>query len=158
MFQYKKIRTAAVALAMTAVLLLAGCGSKSAGKEPAAHAVVEAVVAEVPFVDSMSFVDDQFSNFYRIDEAKVADKSMYVGTRASAEEITVIRLKDAADVELAKSAMAERLQDQKIAFENYQPGEMAKIESAKIYTHGAYVMLVVADDTSKAESAFNAQF
>lgn len=148
-----------VAVALAALLALSGCGGKSGGKEPAAQAVVEAVAAEVPFVDTMSYVDDaQFSNFYRIDTEKIADKSMYVGTRASAEEITVIRMKDAADIQLAKDAIAERLEDQRLAFENYQPGEMVKLQGAQIYTHGAYVMLVVADDTSKAEKAFNAQF
>lgn len=151
----KKVLAAA---ALTA-LVLTGCGGKSGGKEPAAQAVVEAVAAEVPFVDTMSYVDDrQFYNLYRLDQEKVADKSMYVGTRASAEEITVVRMKDAADVQVVKDAMAERLEDQRLAFENYLPEEMTKIKGAQIYIHGAYVMLVVADDTSKAESAFNAQF
>lgn len=150
---------AATAAAMAVMLVLAGCGGASGGKEPTAQAVVEAVAAEVPFIDTMDYVAEaQFSNFYHVDAEKVADQAMYAGTRASAEEITVIRMKDAADVQLAKDAMAKRLEDQKQAFENYQPGEMAKIQGAKIYTHGAYVMLVVADDTSKAESAFNAQF
>lgn len=147
------------AAAALAGLLLTGCGGKSAGKEPAAQTVVQAVAEEVPFVDSMSYVDDaQFYNLYRIDEAKVADKSMYVGTLASAEEITVIRVKDTADVQAAKDAIADRLEDKKLAFKDYLPAEMTKIQGAQIYTHGAYVMLVVADDTSKAESAFNAQF
>lgn len=147
------------AVTAAALLALAGCGGKSGGKEPAAKAVVEAVAAEVPFVDAMDFVaDEQFANLYRVDLEKVADKSMYTGTRASAEEITVIRMKDAADVQEARDAMTVRLEDQRLAFENYLPEEMAKIQGAQVYTHGAYVMLVVADDTSKAESAFNAQF
>lgn len=155
----RKILEKALAIVTLAGLLLTGCGGKSGGKEPSAQAVVEAVAGEVPFVDTMSYVDDaQFYNLYRIDEAKVADKSMYVGTLASAEEITVIRVKDTADVQAAKDAIAGRLEDKKLAFQDYIPAEMAKIQSAQIYIHGAYVMLVVADDTSKAESAFNAQF
>ena len=156
----KKHMVKVVAVITVAVLaLLAGCGGRSGGKEPAAKAVVEAVAGEVPFVDTMDYVDtEQFYNLYRLDQEKVADQSMYTGTLASAEEITVIRMKEAGDVQAAKDAIAERLEDKRLAFENYQPGEMAKIQSAQIYTHGAYVMLVVADDASKAQSAFDAQF
>ena len=155
----KKHMVKVIAVTVAVLSLLAGCGGRSGGKEPDAKAVVEAVAGEVPFVDTMDYVDtEQFYNLYRLDQEKVADQSMYTGTLASAEEITVIRMKEAGDVQAAKDAIAERLEDKRLAFENYQPGEMTKIQGAQIYTHGAYVMLVVADDTSKAQSAFDAQF
>lgn len=138
----------------------AACGNpKPTGKQPTATDVVTAVAAQVEFKDTMSLVDEKlFSNFYRLDEEKVADRAMYTGSRATAEEVTVIRMKNEADVQLAKDAMAERLEDQRIAYENYVPEELPKIENAAIYSQGAYVILVVANDTSKVEKTFLAQF
>lgn len=150
-----------IALLLTAALCIpmTACGAKSGGKEPAAADVVGAVTETITFQDTMDYVGEkQFSNIYRIDLEKVADKSMYAGSRASAEEVTVIRMKDAADVQLAKDAIEEHLADQKAAFETYIPEEMAKIESAQTFVSGAYVMLVVADDFSGAEAAFQKQF
>lgn len=154
-------RLIALAAAVCLCFAASACGSKggASGKEPEASAVVEAVSSKLAFKDNMTMLEEaQFTNFYRIDMEKVADQAMYAASRASAEEVTVIRMKDAKDVQLAKDAIEEHLEDQRIAFENYIPEEMAKIEAAQVYTQGAYVMLVVADSTEGAEDAFKAQF
>ena len=146
--------TAALCLGLTA------CGGSGTadGKQPPAADVVTAVAAQVAFKDNMALVDQAlFSNFYRIDQEKVADTAMYTGSRATAEEVTVIKMKNATDVQLAKDAFAERLADQKLAYENYVPEELPKIENAVVYTNGAYAILVVANDTSKVEKTFVAQ-
>ena len=84
---------------------------------------------------------------------------MYTSSsRATAEEVTVIRMKDAADIQLAQDAIAARIEDQKRSYESYMPDEMPKINNAAVYTHGSYAILVVADDTSGAEKTFEAQF
>ena len=107
----------------------------------------------------MTVDQDVFYNFYDIDAQKVADVSMYTSSsRATAEEVTVIRMKDAADIQLAQDAIAARIEDQKRSYESYMPDEMPKINNAAVYTHGSYAILVVADDTSGAEKTFEAQF
>lgn len=151
----------AVLLAAAACMTLASCGSKAAsGKQPATADVVKAVADQLTFKDEMMLVDDGIVfNFYRYDEEKVAEKTMYTSaTRATAEEVTVFKVKDAADVQVIHDAVAERIEDQKIAYENYVPEEMVKINSAVTFTNGNYVILVMADDTSKVEETFNAQF
>lgn len=149
-----------IALAAVCAFSMAACGGKSGGKEPAAADVVQAVAQNLAFRDTMMTVDqDVFYNFYNIDESKVADASMYTSSsRATAEEVTVIRMKDAADIQLAQDAIAERVNDQKRSYENYMPDEMPKLENAAVYTHGSYAILVVADDVSGAEKVFEAQF
>lgn len=135
--------------------------SKSEGgsKQPSAADVVKAVAEQVTFKDAMTEGDDaMFSARYNLDSELVEDKAMYVGTLATAEEITVIKVKDAGDVQAAKDAVNAHLEDQKTAFENYIPEEMPKIENALVLTQGNYVLLAVADDTSKVKETFEAQF
>ena len=159
MYQMMK-RWIAAALAAVCAFSMAACGGKSGGKEPAAVDVVQAVAQGLTFKDTMMTVDqDVFYNFYDIDAQKVADVSMYTSSsRATAEEVTVIRMKDAADIQLAQDAIAARIEDQKRSYESYMPDEMPKINNAAVYTHGSYAILVVADDTSGAEKTFEAQF
>ena len=84
---------------------------------------------------------------------------MYMsGTRSTAEEVTVIKAKDAADVQHIKDAIDVRIEDQKFSYEDYKPEEMTKIDGALVLTHGNYVLLVMADDTSSVEKTFEAQF
>ena len=150
----------AVVLTVAACLSMASCGKSDSGKQPAAADVVKAVADNLTFQDEMMSVDQAaISNLYNIDMEKVDEISMYTSsTRSTASEVTVIKMKDAADIQLAKDAAAERIEDQKIAYESYVPEEMVKIEGAVTYTHENYLILVMADDTSTVKETFEAQF
>ena len=143
-----------IALAIITCLSLAACGGKSSdqsGKQPATADVVEAVASQLTFKDELMTLEDKMvANIYNLDEEKLAEKT--------AEEVSVFKVKDAADVGMVQDAINERIEDQKIAYENYVPAEMAKINNAAVYTNGSYVILVMADDTSKVEELFQAQF
>lgn len=154
---------AAILVSLACMAMLAGCGGKApeaSGKQPTAEDVVKAVSGQLSFQDEMMMVDQGvLYNFYRLDEEKVAEMTMYASSsRSTAEEVTVIKVKDAADMQLAKDAIAERIEDQKVAYENYMPEEMTKINGAVTYANGNYVILVMADDTSSVEKTFNEQF
>ena len=152
-----------IALAIITCLSLAACGGKSSdqsGKQPATADVVEAVASQLTFQDELMTLEDKMvANIYNLDEEKLAEKTVRTSaTRATAEEVSVFKVKDAADVGMVQDAINERIEDQKIAYENYVPAEMAKINNAAVYTNGSYVILVMADDTSKVEELFQAQF
>lgn len=154
----KKLLT--VVLAAVFCLSLAACGgSGGSGKQPPAADVVKAVADKLTFKDEMMVVDPSVvSNFYMLDADKVEEISMYTSaTRATAEEVTVIKMKDASDIKLAEQAAATRIEDQKIAYESYVPEEMTKINGAVTATQGNYVLLVMADDPSGSLETFTAQ-
>ena len=151
-----------IALAIITCLSLAACGGKSSdqsGKQPATADVVEAVASQLTFKDELMTLEDKMvANIYNLDEEKLAEKTVRTSApRATAEEVSVFKVKDAA-VGMVQDAINERIEDQKIAYENYVPAEMAKINNAAVYTNGSYVILVMADDTSKVEELFQAQF
>ncbi len=155
-------RWIAAFLAAGMCISFAACGGKDASeqKQPATADVVEAVSANLTFKDQMMVLDDvMVSNIYRLDEDKLEEKTVKVSaTGATAEEVSVFKVKDSADVQMVKDAIAERIEDQKISYQNYVPAEMVKIEGAVTYTQGNYVILVMADDTSSVEKTFQEQF
>lgn len=151
---------AGILAAVTCITMLSACGKGSAQKEPATADVAKAVVDQLTFRDELMVLDDkQVDVIYRIDEDKIAEKTCYVSSsRATAEEVSVFKVKDAADLQMVKDAIEERIEDQKIAYENYVPEEMVKINGAVTYQQGNYVILVMADDTSSVEDTFKKQF
>lgn len=152
---------ATILAAVTCMTMLTACGGKKAPqKEPATADVAKAVVEKLTFRDELMVLDDkQVDVIYRLDEDKIAEKTCYVsGSRATAEEVSVFKVKDAADTQMVKDAIAERIDDQKIAYENYVPEEMVKINGAVTLQNGNYLILVMADDTSAVEETFNQQF
>lgn len=138
----------------------AGCGQKSGGKQPGAKEVVDAVSATLTFQDDMKETPtDRMPVTFRYDESQVSDKASYASaTMVTASEVTVFKASDAKYVDSLKAVLEERIEDQKIQYEDYQPQEMEKINNAVIYTNGDYLILVMADDTSSVKSTFDAQF
>ncbi|WP_101909308.1 DUF4358 domain-containing protein [Marasmitruncus massiliensis] len=151
---------AGVLAAVACMMMFSACGKGSTQKEPATADVAKAVVDQLTFRDELMVLDDkQVDVIYRLEEDKIAEKTCYVsGSRATAEEVSVFKVKDTADVQMVKDAIEERIEDQKIAYENYVPEEMVKINGAVTYQQGNYVILVMADDTSSVEDIFKKQF
>lgn len=149
-------------LAFTLCLTVSACGNKTESKQPSTADVVKAVSEQVALKnpESMMVLEEHVvSNFYNLDESKLEEKTCLVdSSRYTAQEVSVFKVKDAADVQMVLDAIDERIEDQKIAYENYVPEEMVKLGSPAIYENGRYVILVVADDTSKVQDVFNAQF
>lgn len=77
---------------------------------------------------------------------------VYVGSGgATAEEIACFEGNDTASAEKIKTALEQRIDSQKTAFENYQPQEMEKLNSPVLVTKGNCVFMCISDDNSKAQ-------
>lgn len=95
-------------------------------------------------------------DYYRIDAADLSDSKVYVsGSFSTAEEIAVFQASSSDAVENIKKAIDTRLEDLKLAFENYVPGEMTKINNPVLVTKGTTVVLVLADDTASVSDQIN---
>ena len=157
----------AFALLAALLLLLSGCGQdgKDSDKKvitvPASDAVSAIMEnANVSDIDTiLSFgqenFDRNFQKLYGMD-IKLADDGAfaYNSTGASANEITVLRLKDAGDVEACTKALEQRLARRAQDFGGYRPEEAAKAQEGKVFACSNYVMLAICEDSSAARSAF----
>ena len=137
-----------IALAGSLMILLAACGGEKA--QPTAVSVDPAKVSNVLleqeglFSDVLETVDQQIGyTLYEIDPEDVTDSLFYLSGGATAEELTVVTGKDSAAAQRIQDACRGRVDRQKEAVRDYQPGEVSKLEAATIAVKGNTVFLLV---------------
>ena len=69
-----------------------------------------------------------------------------------AEEIAVLKCKNADDVAQLEKILDERLDHLKTSFENYQPMELTKINNPVRVTKGNIAVLVLTDDPNAQQT------
>ncbi len=149
-------RVLAFALAM--MLLLAGCAGSDEqviDLEEASKAVAEGNF----FTDDMNPAKtDVLLALYGLTQDEVAQVVGYVGSGATAEELTLWK----ASSSDAAAAIAEKVQgrvDTQISsFQDYNPEEVPKLESAVILQKGNFVALCVCADNAAAREILEPYF
>lgn len=153
--KWKKRTAARLAVCTLAAALLfsAGCANQTKPARTAdVTAVADEIMKNVKFKDQMSPIEQKTAlNLYGLDSADVAKARVYESTGATAEEVAAFEAKDDTSAAKVKQSAAQRVEDQKDAFEGYQPKEMTKLKTPFLVQSGKYVVLVVADDTSPAK-------
>lgn len=132
------------------LLALTACGDSSSQVQKSAEEIADEIYQTQTFQDSLTALDaDMLSDYYRIEDSTLDSAKVYVsGTFSTAEEIAVFQASSQDAVDAIQKAIDTRLEDLKLAFENYAPDEMEKINNPVRVTKGTTVVLVLADDTS----------
>lgn len=154
----KRIISIALSLVL-ALCLFAGCSGAS-GKDIDGDALYSDLKA-LAFTDELVDMDmSAIENYYFFDDTGVIEKARVCksASGATAEEIAVITVKSASDVESIKKALEMRVDDLAFNFENYVPAEMNKINKAIVTSNGRTVVLVVTDDLDNAQSTIDRYF
>lgn len=153
----KHILTRLVPAALVLCLTLTACGSKdsgSAGYDPAATA--QALLDSGAFTDTLETTEkDTVAALYGVEADAITDYACYTSLSAGAEEIAVLTMADADSAKAAMEGLEARVADQKAALESYQPDEVSKLDNAILTQSGNTVVLVVAADADKAQSALD---
>lgn len=138
------------ALLFSVVFLLAGCAT------PAKTVDLAALSEELKpqFQDELlALTDSTLEEYYNL---KAGDLKSYVVYKsaggATAEEMALFEAADADSAKQVKAAVDTRLEDLKFNFENYNSGEMTKLEHAVILQSGNYVFFVTANDDAAVRS------
>ena len=145
-------------LAVIFALIL--CVSAFAGCSPSAKEIDTAnlynsLKSDLTFKDELIDMDmSAITNFYFFSDESVIKEALVCksASGATAEEIAVITVKSASDVESVKAAVEMRVEDLAFNFENYVPAEMEKIENAVIVTSGCTIILAVVDASADAQT------
>lgn len=152
----KKIAAAAAACVL--VFALASCSSNEPAGGNADVTLDPAALADslhdgLTFQDQLTALEgDAAMGIYSLDNTTVTQLKVYVSTGATAEEIAVIETVGGDAVQTVQDAMEKRIEDQKAAFQNYQPKEMTKLENPLVETRGKYVILCLSDDNDAARA------
>ena len=152
-----KTKVMSVVCVLALLLTLTACGGSDSQPQKSAAEIADAIYSTQTFQDTLNAIDaDKLGNYYRIDAADLTDSKVYVsGSFSTAEEIAVFQASSSDAVENIKKAIDTRLEDLKLAFENYFPGEMTKINDPVLITKGTTVVLVLADDTAAVSDQVN---
>lgn len=152
---------AALAL-MILVLGLAACGTNgSTATDPVA--LGESLTAKAEALPDMTVVSSEskeatgaelFPYLSDMDYSKVAGYYLAYSTAGSAEEIAVIRVKDAADLPEAKASLERHLDNRAGIFRTYDPEQVSMVQSARIVTAGDMAALFVCQNADSLASEF----
>lgn len=144
----KKLFTCILAAAL---VFAAGC-AKNTDITMDTAAAADQLIATIQFSDQMSPIEDKTAlKLYGLENDVVTKLKVYESAGATAEEVAAFEAKDEAAAAIVKTAVQQRIEDQKTGFEDYQPKEMAKLKAPVLITKGKYVVLCVSDDNSTAK-------
>jgi len=140
------------AVVAAGALLLAGCAGRQKNDIDISPAQAAQAIAEgVEFTDTLILAEGDVANGYYLLDDTVTDYAVYIsGSGATAQEVAVLKVADAADAGHAEEIVRDRLERLKTMFENYRPDEMAKLQSAVVEVRGNVVYFVCSDDSAKA--------
>lgn len=136
-------------------LLLSGCGQSSTEREPSFQPAdtVQALLDSGAFSEELEELEPMLLFPLSGDAEDYAGSVLYYSTGATAETAAVIAVRSANQAAQTEAALRAWLDGQIEAERNYRPAEAAKLEGAILETRGSSVLLVVAADYEKAQSA-----
>ena len=146
------------AVILSAVMLLTGCGAKTApSAEPQASEVQEKaqeakavneiyqeITEQVSLESPACMKDDFISNYYGIDVSTLEEYVFSVSEDATqAETVVLMKAKDGADTGEIVSALEAVVDEKKNEMENYLPEQFEIVEKSEVKTRDRYVWLVI---------------
>ena len=146
---------------LTFALLLCGC-SKTPANDVSLFDLKEAMLAATSFGD-MAYVssEDKDARTYLatvsdLDFDKVDAFSITYAKdgKGNADELVVIRVKDAADTPLALASLQAHLKTRQSIYATYDPTQSEKIGKGIAFSKGSYAVLIVSDDNAAVKKAF----
>ncbi len=147
-----KKRTILLILAL--IMLVSACGGSK--KTLDVKAFGQKVHDTIDFEVEMTHRDDDVLNqLYGIEDADIKQRSFYVSTGYTPEEIIVIEATDAEAAARVEAAFRQRVEDQREAFTNYIPEQRPKLNDPPIKRNGNYAAMVISGFDEKAASLIN---
>lgn len=100
-----------------------------------------------------SLDEDKITHYYKLKSEDLSDCAGVIAGVELADEIVVLKAKDG-NHDTLKAGAEYRLDSQKKTFQDYEPEQSKRLESAQIVTAGDYVLFVCADDADRIVAKF----
>ncbi|WP_429841603.1 DUF4358 domain-containing protein [Brevibacillus sp. FIR094] len=137
--------------------ILAGCssGDETSGDLSAVE-VGEKIQQTVSFQNMKQGDLEKLQKLYQIEAGKVEDFILYTASsNVKADELAVIKVKDASDTENIKEKFQQRIEAQTIKLKDYRPEEYFLIEKHVLKTKGQFVLFAVSKEVDQIETVFD---
>lgn len=129
-------------LLVATVIVLSGCGQ---AKTINAEMLAREIVDEVDFKDDIVLIPSEIAlTLYDVDQSNVKNIYTYIGSGATAEEVTVIEFNTLTDAD--KQNFEARIDNQIKNYETYIPKEIERIKKNVIIYSGNTAILCISDD------------
>ncbi|WP_409179000.1 DUF4358 domain-containing protein [Brevibacillus fortis] len=135
--------------------ILAGCDGGTI-EELSAPELGERIQQTVSFQDMKQGDLEKLQKLYQIEAEKVENFILYTASsNVKADELAVIKVKDASDTENVKEKIQQRIEAQTIKLKDYRPEEYFLIEKHVLKTNGQFVLFAVSKEVDQIESVFD---
>lgn len=149
-------------LAIIGGLLLAACSNdepKLVEPTLTANEMIDEMLAKVEQPMFMEVTADQVKEIYNIDPEKLEDYAIRIPMmNVKANEIAILKVKDAADVSMVEEAVKQRAENVQKQFETYLPDQFENAKNYKLVTKGNYVLFVISDQADELIKVYDGFF
>lgn len=132
------------------MLPFSGC-KKEEAKEYDAPALVQSILEQVQFADTLEGVGDG-AVLYFPELPESAEVELYLGSGYFADEVALITLAETADTKAARTSVDKHLKQLHDQFANYIPEELPKIDDALVWEQGKHIIVCITDDIADAKT------
>lgn len=142
-------RITAVLLLAALLMAAAGCFAEAAPEKMTCEGLAGAVLASAEFRE-LTDMTERYVEKYLILSAEDLDEWVFKrdATRGTPEMILLLKVKAGADQALIRQSAQELLEEQRLQYRDYQPGEMFKLEAARVLENGPFLALIVSPDAA----------
>ena len=140
-------------LILAACLLLTACSGKKKDISVDVQKLADDLNAQTISSDTDTLsqtATDMLPAIYYLDAETVESAAAYMSGGATACEIAVIESKEEAGTKTVEEKLKKRVSSQSDLYASYNADEVSRLKEAVIKSAGRYTVLVVCDDTKKA--------
>lgn len=153
MRKFRKITALMLALVMAALLLTACGGGSGKGGDVSVDvaALADELNKDTVTTDTLSETkESMLASIYYFEDGQVTESKAYMSSGATADEVAVVKCKDAAATKDVETLFNNRVKAQSDLYSTYKPEESDKLKDSIVKSAGQYTVLVVCDDYDKA--------
>ncbi|NQX65945.1 DUF4358 domain-containing protein [Paenibacillus alba] len=139
---------------------LAACSGKEEGESNLSAREVGKYIKQAVKLDNLKEEDaHKLDKLYQIKSEDIESFILYTAvTNMKADELTIIKVKDANQLESIQGKILKRIEAQEVKFKDYRPDEYFLVEKHVLKAKGNYIFFAVSAEAEHMENAFDEAF
>lgn len=147
-------------LTLLSLFIIAGCSqNQGTSKNPSVAEIRDQIAKSVDISELKEQREDDLATLYNIDAEDIEESVIYIApTNLEADELTILKVKEGADVAEIKDRIGQRVEQQANSFKDYLPEEYDLIEKHVLKSKGNYILLAISEKADEIEDIFDKAF
>lgn len=129
----------------------------AAAEEGSTQAIADAILAKFEQPSQMKLEGDMVKDMYHLDPALLEDYTIMTPLmNIKTNELAVLKVKDAKDLEAVQEGVKQRAADVQKIFETYLQDQYENAKNYKLVVKGSYVLFVISENADDMAAEFEA--